>query len=624
MCGIAGMVRIDASLRDEEATAAVTKMVASLQHRGPDATGVTTHGVCTLGSCRLAILGLEQTSDQPLRSPDSQCVLVFNGEIFNYVELRSELVARGHHFASSGDTEVLVHGFEEWHQDLLRRLNGMFALAILDMKSDELFVARDRFGVKPLYYAGLRAGWLFASEPRAILDSGYAKPEMDTHAALDYLKFGITDVGDRTFFKSIRQVPPGYYGFVQQGRLRLTKWYDVAQAARERIEQGGDASFATQLAGILSDSVRLRLRSDVPVGLLLSGGLDSSAIAATSAQLPHPRDYESFTVTFPGSAVDESKYAVAVADRVGLSSNPIPAAGITPKMVHDCVERQGEPFISPSVLAQWMVMEAVHTRSLKVLLSGQGADEYLGGYEYFDSYALLSFLREGNLSAVLRHVSRMRDAGRLLRSVRGLFFVRLPGYLKLAAWKKPWLRELDHSPVHCEYASRLITARSFDEARILHLLYRLPELLRFEDRNSMAFSIETRHPFLDHRLVEWALAAREDSFVRDGVRKWVLHEAMKGSLPDSVLDRRDKIGFETPDDWLRSATLRAEIWGLLDQAPDEISRLVDIAKVGKLLNQRLSHRRLLDLWRVYNLLLWYRLFIAGTAVSRPDEESSPQ
>jgi len=604
VCGISGAVPLDDLDRSNGLDHVVSKMVASIQHRGPDSFGVVSTKSAVLGSCRLAIQGLEEASNQPLRSADSSCVVVFNGEIYNFIELRDELRQLGHRFISSGDTEVVVHAYEEWGVNCLSRFNGMFAFAVLDQKAGRVFFARDRFGVKPLYYSIVGSLCLIASEPKAIVASGLVRTDLDIDTAYYYLKYAVTDFAERTFFREILQLLPGHYGIIENGEFAVHKWYNLEAVVAQPSPEANEEVLVRSFRELLRDSVTLRMRSDVPVGILLSGGLDSSTIASIAGSNNNGRRLNAFTVTFPSSDVDESKIAKNTASRYGLQWHGEEATRIDEASISDCLRDQFEPVISPSVVAQWSIMRAAHRTGIRVLLSGQGADEYLAGYDYFDSYAVFGWLRHRRYGTALRHLLHERNTRRLIRTLRGAAFLGIPWRVKNRLWRKPWLRPGHSTSELPSYVHDLLRCSSLRDSLLFHVRTRLTELLRYEDRNSMAFSIETRQPFLDFRIVEFVLRLPAELIVSEGVRKRILRLAMRDSLPPEVIGQHRKIGFQTPEEWLRSREFTNSLHSLIETAPPELRRIIDFRRIRTHSSFRRGGIGRNDLWRVHNLLWW--------------------
>ncbi len=610
MCGVAGIVSLGIRPERTPDASAVERMVQAMRHRGPDAQGTAELGAAVLGSCRLKIIDLDSASNQPLRSADSECAVVFNGEIYNYIELREELRTRGHIFSSKGDTEVIVHAYEEWGLACLSRLNGMFAFAVADPRDRSVFVARDRFGVKPIYYAEVGSQLVFASEPRALLASGLVSPGIDEHTVLDYLEFGVTDIDERTFFAEICQLRPGHYLVVKNGGFEIRQWYGSQILSPRRKLEWDWGSITKEFRTRMEDSLRLRMRSDVDVGTLLSGGIDSSSIVALEGLVFDPATLHSFCVGFPGSRLDESKYAVAVAAASGIPITVAQAARVEEETINDCVRAQFEPFPSPSIIAQWLIMKAVGKAGFRVLLSGQGADEYLAGYEYFDAYAVFEWVAQGKFRTALRHLLHQRNRQRIPSIVAGAIFLALPQSIKRRRWRPRWMRHGVSDHPTCGYFSDLAKCRTLDAAIAFHLRVRLPQLLRFEDRSSMAFSIETRHPFLDFNLVEFVRSLDSRAVVSAGRRKRILVDSVRGIVPDVILARKDKIGFQPPPEWIQSQQFRDSFDRLMVSAPEWVSKIVDFRRLKNLFRASPSRWNVNQIWRVYNLLAWNRVLLA--------------
>ncbi|GEJ55435.1 asparagine synthetase B [Anaeromyxobacter diazotrophicus] len=543
-------------------------------------------GGVALGHRRLSILDLSAHGHQPMAYQD-RFWMVFNGEVYNYLELRDELQAKGHRFTSDGDSEVVLAAYAEWGPACLSRFNGMWGLAILDLAKRTLFLARDRFGVKPLYYRVAGGRLAFASEIKAFSALKDWRPQANLPRLLDFLVWAVSDHTPETMFEGVHQIPAGHSlllnvsgpleggAAVDGSAVRPERWYTVGQAAA--IVSDTDA--AEEVRATLSESVRLRLRSDVPVGSCLSGGLDSSSIVCIMSELlaraGAGERLRTFTAASKDSAFDESKYAQAIVARARSE-----AAFVTPEpgKLFDDLSRltwhQDEPFGSTSMFAQWSVFEAARRSGVVVMLDGQGADEALCGYRgYFGAY-LAGLVRKGSLRAWGTEAAAMRRVIGFSwpRSVGYTLAYLTPGLLKVvgrfdnrAYADTSWLHG-DHTgafrsdPIRSA-GGRAHSVRGMSLAQITAT--HLPMLLRWEDRNSMAFSIEARVPFLDYRLVELSLRLADSEKLGGGVTKAVLRRAMRGIVPDVVLDRRDKMGFVTAEPlWMQrdlSARFRAEI-----------------------------------------------------------------
>jgi asparagine synthase (glutamine-hydrolysing) len=617
MCGICGIV---APGRPPEAET-VERMAAELDHRGPDGPGSFAAEGVALGFRRLAIIDLSDAGNQPFASEDGALQLVHNGEIYNYRELRRELEAHGHRFRSATDTEVILAGYREWGERCVERFNGMWAFALWDGPRRRLFASRDRFGVKPFYYRLDGGRLVFASEPRAFRADPQTRLEPNPRAVREYLEQAYLDHTEETFFAGIRKLPPAHSLVFDEHGLRVARYW------RLEPREEPDADAAEAVRELFLDSVRLRLRSDVSLGTALSGGIDSSAIAvcvdhllrteAENAVAVGPRQ-QTFTAYFEAPGFDERPYARAVVEQT--KAEPHWVSFSDEDLVDDLpriVEAQGEPFGSTSICAGWYVMREAKRSGLTVMLDGQGGDEVLAGYRAHLGHRLADLLAQGRL-------------GELRAELAGFRSEHSPAAL-LTALSRPFAPEA---------VTRLVRARTRGSAALLHpdlrglpiddaangspfpdrlrrhqqlVLTRrgLPELLRYEDRNSMAHSLEARVPFLDYRLVELCFSLPGRELVGGGQTKAVLRRALGDLLPPAVRERRDKLGFVTPEkSWLRGrlGELAADVFASRSFAE---RGFVDAAAARRRLER---HRRGeleagMELWRALNLELWARAYI---------------
>jgi asparagine synthase (glutamine-hydrolysing)/UDP-N-acetylglucosamine 2-epimerase len=543
MCGIAGIVAPGGLAPP----GLLETMRDVLVHRGPDDHGSWVNPERTVGlaSRRLAILDLSPSGHQPMVDDEAGLALTFNGEIYNFVELRAELQTRGHRFRGRSDTEVLLHAYREWGHDCLAHLNGMFAFAVWDSRRGELFAARDRFGEKPFYYCATADAWLFASEIKALLAYPGAPRRCNLAVLRPFLETGqLPDGTQETFFAGIHQLPAAHALTLRPGESpRFERYWDLDPSAT--VEYANDADYAEALRHLLTDSVRCRLRSDVPVGSCLSGGLDSSSVVGLIATLPNgdgPARQTTFSARYADAATDEGPYIRAVVAQAGVEAHEVwPSANGLADEVERWTWHQEEPCPTTSAYAQWKVMQLARQQGVAVLLDGQGADEILAGYQppaYGYRYAGL--LRQGRVGELVREFSSFqRRHGRLTPAVRYLGVALLPDSVRGG------LRARHHRG-QALLAGDLRTTAPAESGRVRGPAFRtplktqlyeqltrtsLPGLLRFADRNSMAFSVEVRLPFLDHRLVEFAFAVPERVLVSGGLTKVLLREAMRPVLP---------------------------------------------------------------------------------------------
>ncbi len=542
MCGIAGQYRLDGGEPDRELLDAMSERLA---HRGPDGNGTRISGNVGLVHRRLAIIDLSDDACQPMANEDRTLWLVFNGEIYNYVELRGELTAKGHSFASKSDSEVILHAFEEWGRDCLSRFNGMWAFALYDEKKQELFCSRDRFGIKPFYYTQTGDSFLFASEIKALLAHPGVGKRPDDEMLRTYLAWGVQDHTGRTMFEGISQLRPAHAMMVERnGQKPPFRYWDVKVSAA--ITSGvPDADEELKLLSILRTAACIHLRSDVAVGTCLSGGIDSSTLAVFINELIRTESpasvglrQKTFSVYFDDPRFDERRYIDEIVAATGVdASRTRPDAGGAWDELQQLLYMQDEPFGSLSVYAQYCVMRLA-SEKVKVVLDGQGADELLAGYLAYEGSYIGGLLRSLHW---LRAVSEITGA---IRHHRG-FFTDAIRQLFVRSGRRNLLKG-DVPPV-LRYSGSLDAVLERDLT-----ITNLPALLHYEDRNSMAFSIESRVPYLDVRFVEFVASLPLDRKIRQGVTKHVLRRAIRGIVPEPIRCRMDKMGFVTPEEvWMK-------------------------------------------------------------------------
>lgn len=511
MCGIAGIWGEGGDIR---------RMTRLLTHRGPDEEGFHEAGPVRLGSRRLIVID-PRGGRQPMHSSDGALALVFNGLVFNYRELRGELEALGHTFRSAADTEVVLHAYEAWGEDCLHRFNGMFALAVHDGR--RIWLARDRMGEKPLYYHVDGSRLRFASEIKALLPGMDVAPDFDETA----ITFE-TPVGDRTFYRGIRSLEPGHTLSWDGERLEIKRYWSLPRD--DEAEQRTEEQYVDELRWLIEDAVRIRLRSDVPLGAFLSGGLDSSLITCLA------RPDTVFSCRFPdGETYDESRYAELVARTVGarhlvVQPGPRTFREYYPRVLHHL----DQPAATASSIAEFS-LAALASSEVRVVLGGQGADELFGGYVRY-----LLMLEE----------QRLASRPELLN------------YHALARWfwggklfDTPWRRyfHLIRRAEPAGHAAGEAVRRHFERQRHVidamgacDIAISLPPLIRMNDRAASAFGLENRTPFLDHRIVEFAFRLPPQLKVRELTTKYILRRAARGIVPDDIIDRRDKLGLAVP------------------------------------------------------------------------------
>ncbi len=568
MCGILGVLSDSTRPGDEHFCASLTL----LAHRGPDGEGVWRRPsdrppFVALGHRRLAIIDLSDAAAQPMSSDDRSLHITYNGEIYNYVELMTELESLGHRFRSRSDTEVILRAYEQWGEACLDRFNGMFAFAIWDERKRELFAARDRFGEKPFHYwwNPQNGFFAFASEIKSLLALAEIDDSIDDRALYRFINFQEFAGSEQTFWRGIKRLPHAHYlklrwpgdGF----DLTVRRYWDIDL---ERTENISVKKAAFRFQELLADSVRLRLRSDVPVGSSLSGGLDSSAVVCQIHALGAAGGQKTFSARMEDPLLDEGSHITAVLAQTGVEGHEVwPSAREFEKVFSKLCYHQEEPFLSTSQFAQYLVMRLAAENKVTVLLDGQGADEMLAGYTpYFitrysdmaEKWRLFALWREWRGFKARHHsgfpLSLKMIAARVspgaYRLVRGRENGSPSGgWSEMTRWwSKEWLDQFaDERPASLPESKRdLLTRKLYQDT----MGGELQGLLRYGDRNSMAWSRELRQPFLDHRLAEFLFALPPEHKLFRGETKVVMREAVGNLIPQSVAQRQDKLGYQAP------------------------------------------------------------------------------
>jgi asparagine synthase (glutamine-hydrolysing) len=601
-----------------------------MRHRGPDGRGTIRWpgpgsmaiagagpGLVHLGHVRLAILELSDLGAQPMSSPDGRHWLILNGEIYNHVELRRELESTGWVFRGRSDTEVALAALIRWGVErALQRFTGMFALLLLDTSDGSVVAARDPFGIKPLYHATCAHGLALASEPQVLASLPGVGSDVDAERLWHYLGHGVTDHGDGTLFAGVRQIPGGHYAIIRQGRspLETRRYWQPPPIAEPAPAE--PSVLAERLRHLLLESVRLHLRSDVPVGVAVSGGLDSSAIICAMRHLAPHAEIHAFTYDADDPAIAESGWAARAVEWTGARWHRVSVGREDMSdQLASLVSAMGEPFGSTSILAQHAVFQAARSSGIRVMLDGQGADELFAGYGFYQSWRVASLIASGHATQAFDLImaqgrwpgrSRMRTAWRSIAACLPAASRRWISGLTVRG-AAPWWADRRwfagrgvavSSPFH-GHRPRLALMQELHESVACS---QLPGLLRYEDRNSMRNSVESRVPFLTTGMADFALGLPEAQLVGpDGTAKRILRDALRGLVPDALLDRRDKIGFATPESsWLRSCP------GLIEQALAAEPPGLDIDAVRRrLASGRLIPGRSFLPWRLVNYGLWH-------------------
>jgi asparagine synthase (glutamine-hydrolysing) len=543
MCGIAGIINLNGR---PVAESDLRKMTDTIRHRGPDGDGFYTGENVGFGHRRLAIIDLSDAGKQPMQYMG--CTITFNGEIYNFLELRQELQKKGYGFYTATDTEVLLAAYKHWGADCVNHLNGMWAFAIHDAANGKLFCSRDRFGEKPFYYCERDNRIVFGSEIRAVRAALTSHPEPNEIMMARFLVFEQAEHFRETFFHEIVKLPAAHNLEInlQNGAIKIAQYYSPRRVNTwcEISEQDAVEELRTRLR----KSVALRLRSDVEVGTCLSGGLDSSSIAALAASLYNSDLQASFTGITAGShdaKKDETQYAKKVAETLGMTwKHCNPDAEEYEQAFARALEIQEEPFDSPSVIMQHFVMRLAQESGLKVLLDGQGADELLLGYKQHLAWAIQSLPMAPAAKLAWQSLDKYQIG---LKDLLLLVFYHTHTGRKRSRQLSKWpglRKDLQDQLQEDALAESRLPADLFSK-QYYELSHRiLPMLLRYEDKNAMAYSVETRLPFLDPDLVEFVLNLSMLLKVKGGWSKYGLRKGMEGLLPPEIIWRRGKVGFE--------------------------------------------------------------------------------
>ncbi|MBU1014573.1 MAG: asparagine synthase (glutamine-hydrolyzing), partial [Bacteroidetes bacterium] len=594
MCGIFGVTGINNGLSIEKCSFALDLMA----HRGPDDRGEYTNNHVFFGHRRLAILDLSSSGHQPMVDKETGITIVFNGEIYNYLEIRNQLIAIGYHFNSKTDTEVLLKAFMEWGPKCLDHFNGMWAFAIWQPKKNKIFVARDRFGVKPFYYFNDNKQFAFASEPKALLEIFPECRKVNPKVLYEFLELGMLYASDSSFYSGIEILPPAHCGEYDVDKGSFITWrYWAYPECPENHE--AKSILVQEFKELLNDSVQLRLRSDVPVGITLSGGLDSTAVLSASMRGKKSKRV-CFTSVYGDSGRGESKWAEIASKPYGI--RPIEVDAPFADWINTLQQiswHMDAPGYSPAVFPLWSLMQKARNMNIPVLLEGQGADECLGGYP---QYGILSFIDKLKDLCIRPTLNKIQNATNEWNGLSTTFTSKM-AFLWLIRECFPWLIKWNRKRVGAgstlkpEFIKKALKlgAREFrfpisnNMDTVTRRLLKdfsvtiLPGLLHYGDAISMAHSIESRLPFMDYRLVEWLFSQSSDVKISSGETKWILRQYLRNSGQETIGNRPDKLGYPTPlDEWLSIDNGRVPKKYLLSHDsliqefcnPEQISRLI--------------------------------------------------
>lgn len=604
MCGICGIIR-KGDNKD-----IIKKMNDRIMHRGPDGEGYYIDGDVAFGHRRLSIIDLS-TGDQPIYNEDNSVVTVYNGEIYNYVELRSELESLGHEFKTKSDTEVLVHGYEEWHTDLPKHLRGMFAFAIYDKNRNEIFLARDNFGIKPLYYAKMNDSFMFASEIKSFLDVPAFKKEFNEEILETYLEFSFVPTNE-TFFKGVYRLDAGCSLLYKDEDIKINKYFKLD--FKEDTMSFTDA--VKNISDVMEDSVKRHLIADVEVGSFLSSGIDSSYIVSLA------KPDKTYTVGYENKKYDEINYAKDLADKLGIKNESkiikkYEYLDAIPKIMYHL----DEPTSDPAAISLYFVAKLA-SRDLKVVLSGEGADEFFGGYNYYREEVDYKFYNK--IPFCIRHA--IGKVAGLFPEVRGFNFLVRRGeklensYIgvnrnfseKMARKVLRKNYELKAIDVTKDVYNEFKDYSNIDKMQAIDInFWLMKDILLKADRMTMASSIEGRVPFIDKEVFSVASKLPFDYKVTKENTKVALREAARKVIPTDAYKKK-KLGFPVPiREWIKDGAFKEDIEKTINS--DVANKYFNVKFLNKLFNEHLSGKKdnYRKIWTVYTFIKWYQVFFEG-------------
>jgi asparagine synthase (glutamine-hydrolysing) len=601
MCGISGIINKNWTSIDKNELKRINDIIF---HRGPDSEGFYLHNNLGFGHRRLSILDLSPLGHQPMNYLDKYCI-TYNGEIYNYIEIRAELIQNGYHFVSESDTEVILAAYDFWGISCLNKFNGMWSFAIHDVEKDIVLFSRDRFGIKPFYYKENSSQFVFGSEIKQLLNSD--KPNLlNENILLESMLTHIDNHTDETYFKGIFSLPSSCHMIydLKTNEKTVGKYYDLK--INPEIQNKSEEELVASFKELFSDAIKLRLRSDVAVGTSLSGGLDSSAISAIASYEYTKKSNEKFIAINAKSIDDrndESVFAKIVADKLDLDLNVVmPTYEDFLKTVDDVIYTQEEPFGSPSMFMGWHVFQKAKELNCTVMLNGQGSDEILLGYERYFSSTLNFNKPLSQLKEIINQNKNSRLS--LVKTLAYYAYFRSFFIRKIRLKSKSLLKRKFKLNKYFYFVKK--SSESYSSPFKLQYLevteLQLPHLLRYEDRNSMRHSIETRLPFLDYRLVEFCISLPLNLKIKEGWTKYILRMSIDDLLPESIVWRKNKFGFESPD----------RIW--LSKYNDQMKEEINNSKVlhyycdMKILLNNYNSMSLKDKWMYFNIARWGNVF----------------
>lgn len=606
MCGIAGIIRLNKKAVETEE---IESMLKIIKHRGPDDEGLFIKENVGLGHVRLSIIDLSSAGHQPMFSNENRYTIIFNGEIYNYLELKEEL-KDSYVFKTKTDTEVILAAYSKWGEACLSKFNGDFSFAIYDLEQNTFFAARDRFGIKPFYFHHNSDHFAFASEIKALLPMVKNRTP-NNKIIFEYLVYNRTDQSTETFFNDIFKLKHGHYVTIKNNEVKIKQWYNLASQLKYP-----NALTPKEFREELKKSIKLRLRSDVPVGVCLSGGLDSSTLTSIIYNDFDIKNINTFSAVYEkGTWADESAFVDAFKDQLSHMHSITPTAETFFEEFTDFIVSLGEPIPGVSPYAQYKVMQLAKN-NVAVTIDGQGADEMLGGYNYLYGSYFKELLMSFQWLTLIKEAIGYYKNNPSKEAFTYFVYYMLPPALKKYAGRKTF-GSVSKNFYNQYYKQSTISAdfynpKTLHQFFLLHFEHKLEHLLKWDDHNSMRFSVESRVPFLDHNLVEKSLSLPPSSVLKNGISKYILRESVKDILPSKIYDRRDKKGFETPSDlWFKTASFQKYITALLNSESFINRGYFNVEDCRNKYQKHLEGKGNFskDIWKWINLEVWFQKFI---------------
>ncbi len=628
MCGINGVVYLNDRFADYPESyfrEKIGSMNTAVAHRGPDGEGIFIDYPVCLGHKRLSIIDLSDNAAQPMFNEDRSIAIVFNGEIYNYLELIPDLVNKGHAFKSKSDTEVIIHAYEEYGQDCVKKFNGMWSFVIYDFRKKILFASRDRFGVKPFYYYHDKDRFIFSSEINAILTVVNIS-EANLGKVYDYLAYGYKTGNGETFFRNIFELQSAHNLIIENNELTFIKYWDL-KSTPGVYEESNLGELCEKFTHLLTDSIKLRFRSDVPVALLLSGGLDSSCIARVVDDLIEEgmldcQEVIAYSAVFPGYIYDESTAIKAFIK----TCKHIRSQEVTPnsmqllESIDKVIYGFGEPVFNPTSFTHYALMKQISSAGVKVVINGQGSDESLCGYgRYLIGYFLLDILFSKpadflNQMQAIHEKMKHSYVFVLCQLLKAILPRRFTSYLR-GKYQEKGVRCLNKDFIKSNYyylqdsRSELFSDKNLDPYLKRGIrYYEFVQILHYEDHSSMQSSIEMRSPFVDYRMMEFAFSLPTKNKIDMGVTKKIIRDAFRERLPRSAINNHQKIGFATPfDNWLNDEKFHSFVFDIINSQSFMSKKIWNANKIKAIFATREKYVNF-PYWRILNLELWGRAY----------------